>query len=326
MLPRITTVPPGWSATANLGVVPHPPNCCMIPCCCRCSAPHVYVQLAKRVLEDFPSPYHTLTEGGHTPGEGADFLLGEVTETVTRVRTEQGLLTYLSCLKALGGAPHLRSLKAITRLRLQSELYSLTSPGERACVRVCVDGVECGCGRDVCVCLRWNVDVHVICVWRQRALQPQHSYSQHRLGLVWVPRPLPMPPLTLVCLLLWLLLAAVLCLAYMRMLLLRLLCTHRWSLLPPQVCPLSCPGGAGLTLPHGAAQQAVGAAGVQAAAPSRVPGRRVFLAPAARTAVDMVQRQAVQHSRHGAAGCAEVPGPGQAQDTVGAQPRPAPQQ
>jgi hypothetical protein len=86
-------------------------------------------QLAKRVLEDFPSPSHTLTEGGHTPGEGADFLLGEVAETVTRVRTEQGLLTYLSCLKALGGAPHLKSLKAITRLRLQSELYSLTSPG-----------------------------------------------------------------------------------------------------------------------------------------------------------------------------------------------------
>lgn len=85
--------------------------------------------LAKRVLEDFPSPSHTLTEGGHTPGEGADFLLGEVAETVTRVRTEQGLLTYLSCLKALGGAPHLKSLKAITRLRLQSELYSLTSPG-----------------------------------------------------------------------------------------------------------------------------------------------------------------------------------------------------
>lgn len=84
---------------------------------------------AKQVLEDFPSPLHTLAEGGHTPGEGADFLLGEVTETITRVRTEQGLLTYLSCLKSLGGAAHLRSLKAITRLRLQSELYSLTSPG-----------------------------------------------------------------------------------------------------------------------------------------------------------------------------------------------------
>jgi hypothetical protein len=52
-----------------------------------------------------------------------------VTDTISRVRTEQGLLTYLHCLKALGGASHLRSLKAITRLRLQSELYSLTSPG-----------------------------------------------------------------------------------------------------------------------------------------------------------------------------------------------------
>jgi hypothetical protein len=62
-------------------------------------------------------------------GEGADFLLGEVTDTISRVRTEQGLLTYLHCLKALGGAHHLRCLKAITRLRLQSELYSLTSPG-----------------------------------------------------------------------------------------------------------------------------------------------------------------------------------------------------
>lgn len=66
-------------------------------------------------------------------GEGADFLLGEVTDTISRVRTEQGLLTYLSCLKALGGAAHLRSLKAITRLRLQSELYSLTSPGGGGC-------------------------------------------------------------------------------------------------------------------------------------------------------------------------------------------------
>eukprot|EP00879_Flechtneria_rotunda_P016324 GHRR01017079.1.p2 GENE.GHRR01017079.1~~GHRR01017079.1.p2 ORF type:complete len:128 (+),score=14.86 GHRR01017079.1:1292-1675(+) len=56
---------------------------------------------------------------------------GEVTDTISRVRTEQGLLTYLRCLKALGGSSYLRSLKSITRLRLQSELYSLTSPGAR---------------------------------------------------------------------------------------------------------------------------------------------------------------------------------------------------
>lgn len=52
-------------------------------------------QEVKQVLEEFPSPYHTLAEGGHTPGEGADFLIGEVTDTISRVRTEQGLLTYL---------------------------------------------------------------------------------------------------------------------------------------------------------------------------------------------------------------------------------------
>lgn len=38
-------------------------------------------------------------------------------------------VVYVQCLKSLGGAQLLRSLKAITRLRLQSELYSLTSPG-----------------------------------------------------------------------------------------------------------------------------------------------------------------------------------------------------
>jgi hypothetical protein len=94
------------------------------------SCKHAVLQDAKQFLEDFPSPLHTLAEGGHIPGEGADFLIGEVTETITRVRTEQGLLTYLSCLKALEGAVHLKSLKSITRLRLQSELYGLTSPGE----------------------------------------------------------------------------------------------------------------------------------------------------------------------------------------------------
>jgi hypothetical protein len=135
-----------WSAAVRFAPTPAAGKGCA--CCalaytrkCVCARPPPPPsQLAKRVLEDFPSPYHALTEGGHTPGEGADFLLGEVTDTVTRVRTEQGLLTYLSCLKALGGAPHLKSLKAITRLRLQSELYSLTSPGVYCFVCVCGGG------------------------------------------------------------------------------------------------------------------------------------------------------------------------------------------
>lgn len=86
-------------------------------------------QVIKQLLEDFPSPTHTLSDGGHVPGEGADFLIGEVTDTITRVKTETGHLQYLGALLALAGSPHLKSLSIMTKLRLQSELYSLTSPG-----------------------------------------------------------------------------------------------------------------------------------------------------------------------------------------------------
>jgi hypothetical protein len=54
---------------------------------------------------------------------------GEITDTISRVRTEGGLLLYLGALSGFKGAEGLRHLSAITRLRLQSELYSLTSPG-----------------------------------------------------------------------------------------------------------------------------------------------------------------------------------------------------
>jgi len=47
----------------------------------------------------------------------------------SQVRTEEGLLAYLSRLRALHGTEVLDSLGAITRLRLQSELYSLTTAG-----------------------------------------------------------------------------------------------------------------------------------------------------------------------------------------------------
>lgn len=63
------------------------------------------------------------------PGSGADFLLGEVSDMLGRIRSEAGLLQYLVALQALKGSPHLRTLHNITSLRLQSELYSLTSPG-----------------------------------------------------------------------------------------------------------------------------------------------------------------------------------------------------
>ncbi len=46
-----------------------------------------------------------------------------------QVRTEEGLLAYLEALQALGGADVMRNLGVVTRLRLQNELYSLTTPG-----------------------------------------------------------------------------------------------------------------------------------------------------------------------------------------------------
>mmetsp|Transcript_34228 Transcript_34228/g.75951 ORF Transcript_34228/g.75951 Transcript_34228/m.75951 type:complete len:538 (-) Transcript_34228:177-1790(-) len=63
------------------------------------------------------------------PGSGADFLVGEVTDTLGKIRSETGLLHYLRALAALGDSPHFPTLGNITKLRLQSELYSLASPG-----------------------------------------------------------------------------------------------------------------------------------------------------------------------------------------------------
>ncbi|GBF87356.1 K-stimulated pyrophosphate-energized sodium pump protein [Raphidocelis subcapitata] len=83
----------------------------------------------RQLLDDFPSAAHTLAEGGHTPGEGTDFVVAEVTETIPRVRSEQGLLSYLRALIALGPTLRERGLGVTTKLRLQSELYSLASRG-----------------------------------------------------------------------------------------------------------------------------------------------------------------------------------------------------
>jgi hypothetical protein len=84
---------------------------------------------ARQLLDDFPSATHTLEEGGHTPGEGADFAVAEATATISRVRSEQGLLAYLEALVALAPALRHRALGVTTRLRLQAELYSLASRG-----------------------------------------------------------------------------------------------------------------------------------------------------------------------------------------------------
>lgn len=80
-------------------------------------------------LENMPVPGHTVTAGGHDPGEGADFVLTEVTETLQKTRAHASLLKYLSALLSLKDSPYLATTRTVTRLRLQAELYSLTSSG-----------------------------------------------------------------------------------------------------------------------------------------------------------------------------------------------------
>lgn len=36
-------------------------------------------------VEEFPIPEHTLEQGGHTAHEAADFVIAEVTDTITKV-------------------------------------------------------------------------------------------------------------------------------------------------------------------------------------------------------------------------------------------------
>jgi hypothetical protein len=55
-----------------------------------CLGPHrSRRQSVRQLLDDFPSAAHTLAEGGHTPGEGTEFVVAEVTDTIPRVRSEQ---------------------------------------------------------------------------------------------------------------------------------------------------------------------------------------------------------------------------------------------
>ena len=52
-------------------------------------------------------------------GDGADFLLSEVTEALKLMKTESSLLTYLDSLLDLRGSPYLYTTKRATRLNLQ---------------------------------------------------------------------------------------------------------------------------------------------------------------------------------------------------------------
>ncbi len=80
-------------------------------------------------LECMPVPDATVQNGGHVPGEGADFVLTEVTDTLRKMKAEGSLLKYLSALMTMKYSPYMPPTKKITKLRLQAELYSLTSAG-----------------------------------------------------------------------------------------------------------------------------------------------------------------------------------------------------
>ncbi|DBB03908.1 TPA: hypothetical protein ACH3X1_012993 [Trebouxia sp. C0004] len=80
-------------------------------------------------LECMPVPDATVQNGGHVPGEGADFVLTEMTDTLQKMKAEGSLLKYLSALMTMKYSPYMPPTKKITKLRLQAELYSLTSAG-----------------------------------------------------------------------------------------------------------------------------------------------------------------------------------------------------
>ena len=62
---------------------------------CRLRAACPGLQSVPRAAAEFPSPAHTLVQGGHTPGEGTDFMLQSVTAVLPGMRAESSLLRYL---------------------------------------------------------------------------------------------------------------------------------------------------------------------------------------------------------------------------------------
>ncbi|KAL3154406.1 hypothetical protein ABBQ32_013879 [Trebouxia sp. C0010 RCD-2024] len=82
-----------------------------------------------RALENMPVPDAKATNSDHKPGEGANFVLTEVTDTLQKIKAEGSLLKYLRALIALQYSPYLTMTQTVTKLRLQGELYSLTSSG-----------------------------------------------------------------------------------------------------------------------------------------------------------------------------------------------------
>jgi hypothetical protein len=53
------------------------------------------VQALGQALASFPSPGHTAEDGGHVDWEGADFVIGDVCDTLRMMRAEHSLLKWV---------------------------------------------------------------------------------------------------------------------------------------------------------------------------------------------------------------------------------------
>lgn len=51
-----------------------------------------YEQALGQALASFPSPGHTAEDGGHVDWEGANFVIGDVCDTLRMMRAEHSLL------------------------------------------------------------------------------------------------------------------------------------------------------------------------------------------------------------------------------------------
>ena len=69
-------------------------------------------------LELFPAP-DAVESGTHAPGEGADFVVNEMTAAMKSIKAEGSLLAFLDSLLDLKGSPYLQALRRSTRLNLQ---------------------------------------------------------------------------------------------------------------------------------------------------------------------------------------------------------------
>eukprot|EP00192_Tetraselmis_astigmatica_P004971 CAMPEP_0117649204 /NCGR_PEP_ID=MMETSP0804-20121206/841_1 /TAXON_ID=1074897 /ORGANISM="Tetraselmis astigmatica, Strain CCMP880" /LENGTH=434 /DNA_ID=CAMNT_0005454913 /DNA_START=363 /DNA_END=1668 /DNA_ORIENTATION=+ len=78
------------------------------------------------LMVSFPSPPSEL---GDTEGSGRDILVGHVVSTLKKINSEPALLCYLKALQVLQGHPQLDLLDDRIKVKLRTELYTLTSSG-----------------------------------------------------------------------------------------------------------------------------------------------------------------------------------------------------